>query len=167
MTAFLLWFLATLDGAFTGYREAAGRSALIDKRRYFRRAMIKGALFAQIAVVIAAVVVIVSVMLVTDRQDLVRAYDRAGAHMLFIYVPYAVMMLVGFLFRLIPSVDIRSITSTVIFGPFTLIRPVVAVLGLAYGIASAARPATIIPGLIVLSMMLSLETVLTFWRKQA
>jgi|GEM_PF-6107058 len=80
MIAFLLWFLATLDGALTGYREAAGRSALIDKRRYFRRAMIEGALFAQIAVVIAAVVVIVSITLVTDRQDLVRALPSRRAH---------------------------------------------------------------------------------------
>jgi hypothetical protein len=165
MIALLLWFLATLDGAFTGYREAAGRSGLIDKQRYFRLAMLRGALFAQIAVVIAAVMVIVSIVLVTDRQDLVRDYDRAGARMLFVYIPYAGLILTGFLFRLIPSVDIRSITSTVIFGPFTLIRPLVAVLGLAYGVASA-RPAMIIPGLIVLSMMLSLETVLTLWRKQ-
>src|SRR5882672_638540 len=164
MIAFLLWLLATLDAGFTGYREAAGRNALINKRLYYRRAMIKGALFGQIAVGIAAVVILTSLTVTPDRQSLLRDYDQAGARMLIFYLPYAAVILVAFLVRWIPSVDIRSITSTTIFGPLTLIRPLVAVVGLVYGVLAAPRVATIVVGLIVLTMMLGLEKVLSLCR---
>lgn len=167
MIAVALWTLATLDAAFTGYREAAGRIALIDKRRYYRRAMIRGALFGQAAVAIAAVVVAVSLTLNSNRESLLQDYNTAGSRMLTVYVPYAVVILLAFLVRWIPSVDIRSITSTVIFGPFTLIRPVVAVAGLVYGVVGALRVETIVLGLIVLAMMLSLEKALTIFRSLA
>ena len=156
MIALALWLLATLDSAFTGYREAAGRNALINKRAYYRRAMIAGALFGQAAVGIAAVLLLISLALSADKQSLLRDCNHAGARMLIVYVPYAVIILLAFLIRAIPSVDIRSITSTTIFGPFTLIRPVVALLGVIYGVMSAPRVETITLGFIVLIMMLSL-----------
>ena len=48
-----VYFLATLDSAFVGYREAAGRSALIRKGAYYARAMLRGALWGQAAVALA------------------------------------------------------------------------------------------------------------------
>src|ERR1044072_1308654 len=48
-------FLATRDSAFVGYREAAGRSALIRKGAYYARAMLRGALWGQAAVALACV----------------------------------------------------------------------------------------------------------------
>jgi hypothetical protein len=165
MIAIALWLLATLDAAFTGYREAAGRNALINKRRYYWRAMVTGALFGQVAVAIAGVVVLVSLAFTADRESLLRDYNRCGARMLIIYLPYAVMILLAFLFRAVPSVDIRSITSTAIFGPFTLIRPLVAFTGLVYGVLGAPRVETIVLGVIVLTMMLGLERALYLFRR--
>src|SRR6059036_2869873 len=106
MIAVVLWVLATLDAGFTGYREAAGRNALINKRRYYRRAMIKGALFGQVAVGIAALLVFLSLTLAPDRQSLVRDYDAAGSRLLMVYLPYAAIIVLAFLVRSIPSVDI-------------------------------------------------------------
>lgn len=165
MIAISLWVLATLDAAFTGYREAAGRNALIDKRRYYLRAMIRGALFGQVAVGIAAVVVLISLAGTPDRQSIMRDYDKAGVRMLIFYVPYAAVIVFAFLVRWIPSVDIRSITSTLIFGPFTLMRPLVAVVGLVYGLLAAPGVATVVLGLVVLTMMLSLEKALSLFRR--
>jgi len=167
MIALLLWLLATLDAAFAGYRAAAGRNALIRKRRYYRWAMIKGALLGQVAVALAAVIVLISLAQTSDRPALLRDYNLAGMRMLFIYVPYAAVILLAFLIRLIPSVDIRSITSTVVFGPFTLIRPVVAVAGLVYGVLAAPRIETAVLGVIVLMMMLGLEVALNLLRRIA
>ena len=164
MIALMLWLLATLDAAFAGYREAAGRNAFIRKRRYYRRAMLKGAVFGQVAVALAACVVLISLALVTDRESLVADYQAVGFRMLFVYVPFTVIILLAFLVRSIRSVDIRSITSTLIFGPFTLIRPLVAIAGLLYGVLFAPRPAIIILGALVLTMMLGLEKVLSFFR---
>ncbi|MDQ3818024.1 MAG: hypothetical protein M3362_10060 [Acidobacteriota bacterium] len=73
MIALVLWALATVDAAFIGYREAAGRSALIDKRAYYRRAMIRGALFGQIAVGVAGA--IIAVMFILSNEPLALAED--------------------------------------------------------------------------------------------
>jgi hypothetical protein len=165
MIALMLWLLATLDAAFAGYRAAAGRNALIRKRRYYRWAMIKGALFGQVAVALAACVALISLALVSDRESLLHDYESAGFRMLLVYVPFTLIILMAFLARLIRSVDIRSITSTLIFGPFTLVRPLVAIAGLAYGVLSAPRLATVVLGAFVLTLMLSLEKALTFLRR--
>jgi hypothetical protein len=112
----------------------------------------------------AAVVILVLLMLTRNPQSLIWDFEKAGSRMLVVYVPYATVILFAFLVRLIPSVDIRSITSTLIFGPFTLIRPLVAIVGLVYGVLAAPRVATVVLGLIVLTMMLSLEKVLSLFR---
>lgn len=165
MIAFALWLLATLDASLASYREAAGRNALIDKRAYYRRAMVKGALFGQVAVAIAACVMAVMVWLAASPKELFEDFNRVGARMLVIYLPYAAIILLALTIRTLPSVDIRSITSTLIFGPFTLIRPLVAIAGLLYGLLAAPRIETIVLGLIVLAMMLSLEKSLSLFRR--
>lgn len=164
MIAFVLWLLATLDASFTSYREAAGRNALIDKRAYYRRAMLKGALFGQVAVAIAVCVMAVIVWLAASPKELFEDFNRVGARMLVIYIPYAAIILLAMAIRAIPSVDIRSITSTLVFGPFTLIRPLVAIVGLIYGLLAAPRVETVVLGLVVLAMMLSLEKSLSLFR---
>lgn len=165
MIAFCLWFLATLDAAFTGYREAAGRSGLINKRRYYREAMIRGALLGQIAVAVAGIVILLLFLTTPDKRSLIGDFERSGARMLLVYLPYSGIILIGFAIRSFPSVDLRSITSTLIFGPFTLVRPLVAIAGVVWGILAGPRPATIVLGLLILTMMLSLEWAMGVARK--
>ena len=165
MIPLALWLLATMDAGFTGYREAAGRNALIDKRRYYQHAMLRGALFGQIAVALAAVLILLTLFASGDWQSLAADFQHIGLRMLVVYVPYAAIVLLAFAVRAIPSVDIRSITSTLIFGPFTLVRPLVAVIGVVYGVLAAPRVETIVVGLVVLAMMLSLERTLSFFRR--
>ena len=160
MIFILLWVLATLDSAFTGYREAAGRSALINKRSYYRRAMIKGALLGQTAVVSTGLIGLMAVATSSRPQSMITDFESAGERMLYVYVPYAVIILIAFLVRIIPSVDLRSITSTVIFGPFTLLRPLVAFAGVAWAILASSKAATRILCVLVLCLMLSLGQVL-------
>jgi hypothetical protein len=96
---------------------------------------------------------------------LLRDYNLAGARMLLVYVPYAVIILFAFIVRSIPSVDIRSITSTLVFGPFTLIRPAVAVAGVVYGVLAAPRLEIIVVAATILIMMLGLERALSLYRQ--
>lgn len=163
-TAFLLWLLATIDAAFVGYREAAGRNALIDKRRYYRRAMLRGALFGQIAVALAAAVIGLALWFSPEPFVLLGELQTAGERMLIVYVPYALIIFLAFAARTIPSVDVKSITSTVIFGPFTLIRPVVALAGIVWGFLAAPKFAVLLLGALVLSLMLGLERVISLFR---
>jgi len=164
MTLFLLWTLATLDSSFAGYREAAGRNALIDKTNYFRRALVRGALYGQLAIILVATIAFAMISLSSEPSRLIADFEIVGRRMLAIYLPYAIIIGLAFSLRAIRSVDIRSITSTVVFGPFTLIRPLVALAGVIWGILGAPRPATIALGLFVLILMLSLELIMT-WRR--
>lgn len=159
MIALLLWALATIDAAFIGYREAAGRSALIDKGAYYRRAMIRGALFGQIAVGIVGAAIAVMLILSPEPQALVHELQEVGSRMLTVYIPYALIILIAFAVRVAPSVDLRSITSVLIFGPFTLIRPIVVVAGVVWSFLSAPSLVTLLLSMLILSLMLSLEWV--------
>ena len=160
MIALLLWVLATVDAAFIGYREAAGRSALINKGAYFRRAMIRGALFGQIAVGIVGAAIAVMLILSPEPLALVHELQEVGSRMLTVYIPYALIILIAFAVRVAASVDLRSITSVLIFGPFSLIRPVVVVVGVAWGFLSAPSLVTSLLSILILSLMLSLELII-------
>jgi hypothetical protein len=157
MIVFLLWLLATLDSAFIGYREAAGRNALIEKKAYYRHALIRGALFGQLAVLFAGVITAIALASSDNARELFGKLESIGARMLLVYIPYALIILITLSIRALPSVDIRSITSTVIFGPFTLIRPLVVLLGAAWGILAAPGAITIALVVVIVCLMLGLE----------
>jgi len=166
MIPFLLWLLATVDSAFIGYREAAGRNALIEKRAYFRHALMRGALMGQVAVLIVGVVVATALVSARDPRALFSELELVGARMLMIYIPYALIILITFCVRAVPSVDIRSITSVLIFGPFTFIRPAVVLVGAVWGVLAAPNAITIALALLIVSLMLGLEGILSGLRSR-
>jgi len=166
MIAALLWLLATVDSAFIGYREAAGRNALIDKRAYFRHALIRGALFGQLAVLIVGVTTAIVLVSVRDAGFLFSDLELIGARMLMVYVPYALILLITFCVRAIPSVDIRSITSVLIFGPFTFIRPLVVLAGAVWGVLAAPSAITIALTVLIVTLMLGLGSFLSWLRSR-
>jgi hypothetical protein len=160
MIPLLLYVLATLDAAFCGYRAAAGRSALVDKRAYYRRALARGILAGQLAVLIAGSAIAAAWVSASDRAVLWVGLIHAGARMLAVYVPYAALLLAAFAVRAVPSVDVRSLTSTLVFGPFTLLRPFVVTVGLVYALVDSPPPVLYAIGALVAVMMLSLEGLL-------
>jgi hypothetical protein len=166
MIAGLLWLLATVDSAFIGYREAAGRNALIQKRAYFRNALIRGALFGQLAVLIVGVITAIAIVTASDSTALFSKFELVGARMLTVYVPYALIILITFCIRAVPSVDIRSITSVLIFGPFTFIRPLVVLAGAVWGVVAVPGVTTIAITVLIVSLMLGLEHLLGWLRSR-
>jgi hypothetical protein len=164
MIPFLLWLLATIDSAFIGYREAAGRNALIEKRAYYRRALLRGALFGQVAILIVGAIAAVALATSSDPRALFTGFELVGARMLTVYIPYALILLITFCVRVLPSVDIRSITSVLIFGPFTLIRPAVVLAGAAWGVMAAPSAVTMVIVATIVVLMLGLDRVLSWWR---
>ena len=166
MIAVLLWLLATVDSAFIGYREAAGRNALIEKRAYYRRALIRGALFGQLAVLIVGVITAIAIVSSSNAGALFSSIELVGARMLTVYVPYALIILITFCIRALPSVDIRSITSVLIFGPFTFIRPLVVLAGAVWGVVAAPTAITIALTVLIVTLMLGLEAALAWLRSR-
>ena len=166
MIAGLLWLLATVDSAFIGYREAAGRNALIEKSAYFRRALIRGALFGQLGVLIVGVITAIVLATSSDAGALFSRLELVGARMLTVYIPYALIILITFCVRAVPSVDIKSITSVLIFGPFTFIRPLVVLAGAVWGVMAAPGAITIAVTVLIVILMLRLEYVMSWLRSR-
>jgi len=166
MIPVFLWLLATIDSAFIGYREAAGRNALIDKRAYYRRALIRGAVVGQVAVLIVGVITVVVLVSSNDAGALFSKMEMVGIRMLTVYVPYAAILLITFVIREFPSVDIRSITSVLIFGPFTFIRPMVVLAGAVWGIVAVPGAITIALTVLIVCLMLGLGGILSGLRSR-
>jgi hypothetical protein len=68
--------------------------------------------------------------------------------------PFSSLVLFTFAVRAIPSVDVRSLTSVVGFGPLTLIRPVVIIAGLAWGLALLPGLPVAIAAILIAAMMI-------------
>jgi hypothetical protein len=158
MTLLALYFLATLDGAFCGFRAFAGRSALIHKRKYYRRAMLRGAISAQVVSFLSLGVLLVAVALSSQRSELRGDLEAAAGRMLWIFLPYAAAVLFPLSLRALPSTDIRAATSVMVLGPLTGLRPFVMIAGVFYGVWSSQLLETKLLGIFILGAMLSLET---------
>jgi hypothetical protein len=114
---------------------------------------------------LVAGVILVIVFLSSDRPALVADFNKAGLSMLSVYLPYTVIILLAFALRLIPSVDLRSFTSIIVFGPAVLIRPLIAGAGIIWGIIASPKIEVIIPALLALLAILSLGRLLD-WRQK-
>jgi len=101
-----------------------------------------------------------------DAGALFSKLESVGARMLTVYVPYALILLVTFLVRAFPSVDIRSITSVLIFGPFTFIRPIVVLAGAVWGVVAAPGTITIALTVLIVCLMLGLGGTLSWLRSR-
>lgn len=136
MTLALLYLLGSLDGAFTGIRSAGGRNALIDKQRHYAIAMLYGFLVGQILLLSGVAFGMAVAYLAPPREprEFLDRFVRAGDYLLDVYLPYGIVMMCAFLIRAMPSVDIRSMTSVLVFGPLTLGRPIVGALGMAWAL---------------------------------
>lgn len=160
MTLLALYLLASLDGILCGLRTAMGRCPLIRKRNYYTRAAVTGFLAAQVVSLIALAALVVTVA-ATPRRDALRAdLAMAAGRMLWVFVPYAALVLLGLALRAIPSTDVRSATSVAILGPLTAVRPLVMIAGVLYGISASQLRETRVLGSFILLLMLSLEFVL-------
>ncbi|HEX3543890.1 MAG TPA: hypothetical protein VHT31_05125 [Candidatus Acidoferrum sp.] len=86
--------------------------------------------------------------------------NPVAGRMLWIFLPYAALVLVNLVLRILPSIDIRSATSVFMLGPLTAIRRFVMIAGVVYGISKSSLLETRVLGLLILALMLSLELAL-------
>ncbi len=167
MTLLVLFLLASLDGALCGCRTCMGRCPFIDKNSFYLRGVLRGILAAQIASWLSFFVLALfhhfSPHATLLRQDL----EAAAGRMLYVFLPYAALVLANIALRLVPSTDLRSATSVFFLGPLTALRPFVMILGVTYGIWLAQLHTTIFLGLFVLALMLSLDYALNRYNSRA
>lgn len=114
-----LVLLALLDGAFSGFRSAAGRNGLIRRGAADLRAQMRGLAVGAVLLLPAAVLA-----LAAGGDALV-----AGRAMLAVYAPYAAVVLLALLVHQTVGWRLRFLAMAVVLGPATLLRPLVAVAG--------------------------------------
>ena len=123
MTVGCLYFLLLSDTAFSGICAASGRDARIKKLGYYLRSMWDGALWGHAFVVLGVIILSVAVRSATDPQRALDDLVVMGQRFISVCGVYAAVVFATFAVRAIPSVDLRSATSTMAFGPLTLMRP--------------------------------------------
>jgi hypothetical protein len=164
LTFLLLYLLATCDTAFCGYRAEAGWNARLFKWGYYLRAMGRGVLWGQLAVALAGSAAGLLVVSSPSPGQLLDDYAEAGGRLLQVYLPFAGVIGLAFALRTLPSVDLRSLTSVLVFGPLTLLRPPVALAGVAWALLHVPRAEVAVMTAVALPMILLLERFL-YWRR--
>jgi len=122
--------LAALDGMFSGFRAAAGRSGLIHRRRSDVVSSARG--LALVAVLLAPVAAGVLADSAT-RAGAWPAHLAAGRAMLWVYAPYGALVLLALSAHVLLDWRRQFVASALVLGPFTLGRPAVALGGAASG----------------------------------
>lgn len=143
MTALVLTTLAALalvDGACSGFRSALGRTGLVDHAALDRRATLLGVRTVALCLLPACSVFAVDVVV---AKTPVEAYALAGGVMLVVLVPYAVIVLLALGAYAVLGWRQKYVAMALVLGPFTLVRPLVAV-GAAVAGAYAAPSATVV-----------------------
>lgn len=149
-----LYVLLTMDTAFSGVCAASGRNALIHKRTYYLRSMWHGALWGQAACLVGILILLIAISLSQNGTQTLTEMQTVGWRMSAVYWLYAAAVLFTFLVRAVPSVDIRSMTSTIAFGPLTFIRPAVILLGVIWGLQVQPSVPVVIAAILVAVLMM-------------
>lgn len=127
----LLVSLALVDGAFSGFRASLGRTGLVDHRVVDRRAALRGSV---LSVGLAVPAVTAFSIDTTFGGEPPATYVAAGRTFLVSIAPYAVVMLLTIAAYAATTWERRYLASALILGPFTLIRPLVALAAAAYAL---------------------------------
>lgn len=123
LSAILLGSLALIDGAFAGFRMAAGRSPFLVRTDETIRAMWLGVALSVLNVALAAGC-IAALVATSDKPDAQLAvFVRWAEHLVLVYGSYATLVLVTMAIWTYPSTQARILASTMVLGPCTLIRP--------------------------------------------
>jgi hypothetical protein len=164
--AILLAVLAMFDALLAGFRGAAGRDGLIDKRAYFRAAIKRAALHAAVLIAINIVVAAVIVMVAPGTWvELV----RAGTICVWIFGGFASLTLVAIALWFAPDPEVQLLATIIVLGPLTLARPIVIAGGLAIAANATGNVGVWIVAAVAAVTMLSFESVvgrthLRHWR---
>jgi hypothetical protein len=139
MIVMILVVLAVLDAAAAGFRDAAGRNALLRKSGYYRRSVVRGVWCGSGAIVAIFAVTLGLAAASEDGAVLWADFLRAGEVMVWFYGSVATLVLIAIGVFLSSRFEIRALVTVVILGPFTMLRPVVLTAGALIAVATVPR----------------------------
>lgn len=150
--AALLAGLALVDGTLAGFRASVGRSGLVRHRAEDLQGARRGLLTSS-ASLAPAVALCIALAVARGTADL----DSAARAMLWVYLPFGVVILLALLAYLVLGWQQRYLASAVILGPLTLARPWVVVAGGGLGIVVAADVLTAVAVALAVVGVLAVE----------
>ncbi len=132
--AIALLAIGLIDGGFSGFRASLGRDARIDHRTDDRVGARRG-----IAVAAAGLAPAVILALTVTARDgaALDLFRDAGVKMLAVYAGYSVVMLTAMASYATLPWRWRFLATSMIMGPLSLVRPLIAVAGAALAIAAS------------------------------
>ena len=148
-----LYLLLNCDTMFSGLCAASGRDGRINKKKYYAKSMLIGIAWGQIACLLGLLILGLALFTSSDRQLAVQEMVTVGKRMVMVYSIYAIVIFLTFAVRAIPSVDVRSLTSTVAFGPLSLMRPAVIVIGIGWGLAAGPQVSVVVAAILIALIM--------------
>lgn len=153
----ILYVLAVLDFGCCGFRTASGRSALLNKYNYFKNAVFTAILLGHLFLVVPMGALFFLLESAADKPQVVSDLEQAMQGMLCVYIPYTLLFLLAMSIRTIPLVDCKSLTSILLLGPLTFVRPMVAVIGIATAMTFSQHAEVFILGALAVFFVLAFE----------
>lgn len=162
----LLLLLALVDASFSGYRVAAGHDGRIFKRRYYWAAIARGVVYGVAWVTLSAAVALALALSAPDLESTRAAYGAAARPMVATFAIYAAVVFSAFVPYLFGGVELRNLASVALFGPVTIVRRGVILVGASLGaFAAGGDPRCLIALAVGTSGALLADVVLDRWRR--
>ena len=122
-----LYSLATVLTIFVGFRDAAGRNARILKKHYYVSCIFKAFVLGQ-----ACLVPLVCVAFLCSANFGI--IEGISNRCLPVFSAYTALVFLTFVPYAIPNWEIKSLVTVVVFGPLTLLQPLVILSGTVYAV---------------------------------
>lgn len=119
----LVVVFALLDVTLAAFRAAAGRNGRIRKGAYFRRAMARGAAVGAALVLVLGGVTAAVLYAASDAVAVWRDLLAMGAHLAWWFGGFALVVLGSLGVYAVSRHEWRTLATTAVLGPFTLVRP--------------------------------------------
>lgn len=139
----LMILLAVLDLTFAGFRAAAGRNGLIEKRAYYARSMVAGALAGVGFSAVMALVTFAALRPSPSPGVLYNDLVGVGLRMALVFGAYAALVLLALFVYVLARHELRTLATVAILGPFTMARPWMVVVAAIYGLWPVRSPLVI------------------------
>ncbi|MCB9640753.1 MAG: hypothetical protein H6727_17800 [Myxococcales bacterium] len=124
-----LYGLGMLLAALVGFCDASGRVGFIFKKKYYIRAVLYSILLSQLNWLFAALGLYIGYRMEPDSTLYLAWITQAGSAALWVYGGYTALVGLAFVGYAFPNTESRSFFTVAIFGPLTLLLPVVVLVG--------------------------------------
>lgn len=156
-SAVLLSILVLFDAGLAGFRAAAGRDGRIAKGPYFRMAVARSFGGALGVLAFNAAVVALLVVTASSTETAWATLTHAAELCVWIFGVFATVTLAAFALWFSPIEEYRLLSTVIVLGPLTLIRPLIIVGGLAAVCIAIPDVRVIVTAVIAGATMLAFE----------